>query len=307
MPGPEVAVIAFLPAKDAPTTAPMPGDLVLALDHHAAVLPDLAAEELHDLGRGRDRVAAEEVAAGEDRRRRAHLVAVDDHLAGRGEPLGRGERRAARAAGAPPPTARRRRTRSRCPAGSRRPSCANFLRRPDSSASRPTPSQPASSPSTTEFLARSVPAVFFAISAIGTAIASRGVTPGERQAVRGHVRGRVVDDRRVAADRELGAELQEVLPVQRDGHVERSAGAAHRLRREPHTAGRLAAADLRAEALGQDGVVAAEGRRGHHRLAGGDDAVAARPGHPDHEVVAHGSPWCAPRALAVRQRRAVRP
>ena len=45
------------------------GDLVLRLQHHAAVLPDLAAEELHDLGRGRDRIAAEERAAGEDRGR----------------------------------------------------------------------------------------------------------------------------------------------------------------------------------------------------------------------------------------------
>ncbi len=57
------------------------------------------------------------------------------------------------------------------------PFLANFLRSPASSASRPTPSQPASRPSTTVFLARSVPAFFFAISAIGTAIASQGVTP----------------------------------------------------------------------------------------------------------------------------------
>ena len=64
------------------------------------------------------------------------------------------------------------------PCSTSAPFFANFLRMPDSSWSRPTPSQPASSPSTTVFLARSVPACFFAISAIGTAIDSHGVTPG---------------------------------------------------------------------------------------------------------------------------------
>jgi hypothetical protein len=66
MPGPLVAVIAFLPAKEAPTAAPMPGDLVLGLEHGAAVLPDLAGEKLHDLRRRRDRIAPEEAAARED-------------------------------------------------------------------------------------------------------------------------------------------------------------------------------------------------------------------------------------------------
>ena len=64
------------------------GDLVLGLQHRAAVLPDLAAEELHDLGRGRDRVAAEELAAGEDRGGRAHVVAVDQQLAVRSSTAG---------------------------------------------------------------------------------------------------------------------------------------------------------------------------------------------------------------------------
>jgi hypothetical protein len=54
----------------------------------------------------------------------------------------------------------------------------NFFRRPARSESRPTPSQPARRPRTTEFLAFSVPAFFFAISAMGTEIDSQGVTPG---------------------------------------------------------------------------------------------------------------------------------
>ena len=52
------------------------------------------------------------------------------------------------------------------------------LRIPFRNASGSIPSQPAKSPITTEFLAFSVPAVAFAIWAIGTAIASFGTTPG---------------------------------------------------------------------------------------------------------------------------------
>jgi hypothetical protein len=40
----------------------------------------------------------------------------------------------------------------------------------------------------------------------------------------------VVDDDRVAADGQLGAELEEVLPVERDGDVEDAAGVPHGLR-----------------------------------------------------------------------------
>ena len=44
-------------------------------------------------------------------------------------------------------------------------------------ATAPMPNQPAMRPSTTVFLARSVPAVALAISAMGTAMTCSGVTP----------------------------------------------------------------------------------------------------------------------------------
>ena len=64
-------------------------------------------------------------------------------------------------------------------------------------------------------------------------------------------------------------------------------GAQDRVGRDPHAAGRLAAPDLRPEALREDRVVALEGGRGDHRVAGGDDAVSPGSGHSDDEVVAH--------------------
>ena len=112
--------------------------------------------------------------------------------------------------------------------------------------------------------------------------------PGEREPVRGHSRRALVDDGGPPVHRQLGAELEEVLPVQGDRQVEGAARAEHREGRDPHAAGRLAAADLRPEALRQDRVVALEGGRGDHRVAGGDDAVSPGSGHSDDEVVAHG-------------------
>src|SRR5207248_9871998 len=47
-----------------------------------AVLPDLAGEELHHFGGRRDRISGEELAAGEDGRRGAHVVAVGEQKAG---------------------------------------------------------------------------------------------------------------------------------------------------------------------------------------------------------------------------------
>src|SRR5258705_10554798 len=58
----------------------------------------------------------------------------------------------------------------------------------------------------------------------------------------------------------------------------------HFLRRQSHAAGRFAAADLRAEALGHDRVVALVGRR-DQRLAGADDPAPAGATHPDYQVV----------------------
>jgi hypothetical protein len=43
-PGPEVAVMAFFPANDAPTTAPRPAISSLRLEHGAAVPPQVARE-----------------------------------------------------------------------------------------------------------------------------------------------------------------------------------------------------------------------------------------------------------------------
>jgi len=57
------------------------------------------------------------------------------------------------------------------------PFLASFLRMPFITATAPMPNQPAMSPSTTVFLARSVPAVSLAIWVMGTGITCRGTTP----------------------------------------------------------------------------------------------------------------------------------
>ena len=51
---------------------------------------------------------------------------------------------------------------------------------------------------------------------------------GHRDLVGRDARVRVVDDDGVAVDGQFGAELQEVVPVERDGDVERAAGPEHR-------------------------------------------------------------------------------
>ena len=97
------------------------------------------------------------------------------------------------------------------------------------------PNQPASSPSTTVFFAFSVPAVFLAISSIGTAITCGGCHARQRDGCRARRPSCLVDHDRVAADRQLGAELEEVLPVQGHGDVERAAGVENRRRVEIRT------------------------------------------------------------------------
>ena len=57
-----------------------------------------------------------------------------------------------------------------------------------------------------------------------------GVTPASGSSSGATPVLRVVDDDGVAADRQLGAELQEVVPVERDRHVERAAGVEARAR-----------------------------------------------------------------------------
>ncbi len=155
-------------------------------------------------------------------------------------------------------------------------------------ASRAMPNQPASSPSTTVFL-RLVAAgrLLRHVRDRAPATPRAGVDADERQRVGRDAGLGLVDDDRVAADRQLGAELEEVVPVERDGDVERAAGVEHRAGREAHPARRLAAADLRAEALGHHRVVALAAQRRDQRLAGAHDAVSARAGHSDDEIVDH--------------------
>src|SRR5205823_15042636 len=84
---------------------------------------------------------------------------------------------------------------------------------------------------------------------------------------------------------------EEVLPAQHHRHVERAARVEHRLDGQALAAGRLATADLRAEALRHHGVVALGGAGRDQRLARADDAVAARSGHSDHQVSRHRFLW----------------
>ena len=174
---------------------------------------------------GRDRVAAEELAAGEDGGRGAHVVAVDHHLALDHRSRG-GRASAARAAGAPRRTARPAAKAFSLPlqdlgallaeasCGCRR--AATRGRRPASP--RAAPARPCSWPSRCPRASspsrRSAPRAPRAASTPGSGSRS-GATPARA----------VVDDGRAAAHRQLGAELQEVVPVERDGHVERAARA----------------------------------------------------------------------------------
>ena len=84
----------LLPGERRPDDRSDPRDLVFGLEHHAAELPDIPAERLHDLGRRRDRVAPEERAAGEQSPRRAGFVPIGQKLGrrarGRGGELHRG-------------------------------------------------------------------------------------------------------------------------------------------------------------------------------------------------------------------------
>jgi hypothetical protein len=51
--------------------------------------------------------------------------------------------------------------------------------------------------------------------------------------------------------------------------------------------GSFAAADLGAEALGHDAVVAFEGGGGEQRLTGGNDAIPAGAGDSDYQIFTH--------------------
>ena len=72
-PGPEVAVIAFAPANEAPTHRADRRELVLGLQARAAEPREPFAEQLQDFRGRRDRIAGEEAAAGVEGAERASL------------------------------------------------------------------------------------------------------------------------------------------------------------------------------------------------------------------------------------------
>ena len=119
------------------------------------------------------------------------------------------------------------------------------------------PNQPERSPSTTVFFALSVPAEDFASSASGTAnhLARHHGRSGE--VARAAAPALASWMRTVSgANGKLRPEAQEVFPVQRDRDVEHAARVEHLPGGEAHTARGLAAANLRAEALGHESVEA---------------------------------------------------
>ena len=109
--------------------------------------------------------------------------------------------------------------------------------------------------------------------------------------VRGRRPGlRLVDEHRVRADGELGAEAPEVLPVERHGDVQHAARVQHLAGGEANPAGGLPPADLRAEALGHQGVEALRRRRAEQRLSRAHHAVSARTGQSDDKILEHLRP-----------------
>ena len=136
-----------------------PGDLVLRLQQRAAVLPDLPAQVLHDLRGRRDGIAAEKLAAGKERRRAAHFVAVGQSSL----------RPPWRRRGTQPPVSGERILLRILQSGGKGPLVAlqdglafprEFLADALGMLLRASPNHPASRPSTTLFLACSVPAAF---------------------------------------------------------------------------------------------------------------------------------------------------
>ena len=106
----------------------------------AAVLPQLAGEDLHHLGGRGDGVAAEELAAGEERAAAHISLPSHEQLRLRARPGG--PARAAARAGARWRRRGQRRAPSRFASSSPSPFLANFFSSPRSSASRGTPNQP---------------------------------------------------------------------------------------------------------------------------------------------------------------------
>ena len=158
---------------------------------------------------------------------------------------------------------------------------------PASMLSRPMPNQPASRPVMTMFLALSVPACCTAIAVIGTLKTTAGFTPCKGQLVGRDAGVALVDDNGRGFDRQLRAEPAEIVPVERHRHIERAVGIEHGPGGQAQAAGGFAAADLRAEALGHDAMIALQRGRGDQGFPRGNHAVAAGTGNAYNQVFTH--------------------
>ena len=97
----------------------------------------------------------------------------------------------------------------------------------------------------------------------------------------------LVDDDCVLIRGQLTAKAEEVLPVERDGDIERTAWVEHGGRGDAEPAGGFTTANLGAETLGQDGKIALLGGGANQRLACRYDAVATRTSHANNQIVQH--------------------
>jgi hypothetical protein len=93
-----------------------------------------------------------------------------------------------------------------------------------------------------------------------------------------------LDDDRVGADRKLGAESQEVIPVERHGDVERASDGKHGRVGHPQAERRFSTANLRSEALAHQPVIAVQRSCRDERITRRDHAVATRACHADAQI-----------------------
>ena len=287
MPGPEVAVIDFLPAKEAPTVAPTPLISSSAWSTTPPYFRQLAGEDLHHLGGGGDGIAAEELAAGEDGCRGAHLVAVAEQLR--------------RGGGRP---GQRSRHRERMRGGVGDASSERFL----VGLEEPLPllGELLVEPAFERLLRDAEPAREHAehhagLRPVGAGGRLRELVERDTEDLARHLAGRcevrgrwpglrLVDEHRVRANGELGAEAPEVLPVEHHGHVQHAARVQHLAGGEANPARGLPPANLRAEAFCHQGVEALRRRRAEQRLSRAHHAVSARTGQSDDKILQHLRP-----------------
>ena len=261
------------------------GDLVLALQHAAAVLPDLLGQDLHHLGGRGDGVAGEELDAREQGARGAHVVAVaQEHL---GVLAGDDLQRAGHL---------QRPRLGELDAGVERALVG--LQQPFALAAELLLEAPHDGVVRHAEPARQQAQHDGGLGLVGAGVLLGQLAHGHRHDLGGDDaalgeglrRGPgllLVDEDGGGPQRQLGAELEEVVPVEGDRHVQHAARVEDRLGAHAHPARRLAAADLGTETLGHDGVVALCRGRLEERFACADDAVAARASHADDEFVHH--------------------